>query len=85
MTVSRSNIMNETSERLDFSEDEIKELKNKISNQGERIFAKRGQKSEPFSYFLLDADCEESNLDLIIPTCAISFPNSPNAKTTVYG
>jgi len=34
--------------------------------------------------YLLDASVEEAKKDLIIPTCAISFPNSNNAKTTQY-
>ena len=52
MTVSRSNIMNETSERLDFSEDEIKELKNKdIKTKARGFSPSEAKRASPFDYF----------------------------------
>ena len=85
MTISRSNIMNELSERLDFSEQEINELKNLIPNPKRDDFRKARPKERALLViYILDANYEEANMNLIIPTCAISFPNSINAKSTEY-
>ena len=77
--------MNEPSETLDFSADEINEIKVKIPKPRREDFRQARPKERALLViFLLDADCDESDIDLIIPTCAISFPNSPNAKSIQF-
>ncbi len=85
MTISRANIMNELSERLDFTDDEVNQVKMLNPNPTRENFRNARPKERALLViYLLDASVEEAKKDLIIPTCAISFPNSSNAKTTQY-
>ena len=85
MTISRSNIMNELSERLDFSDDEINEIKKAIPKPKREDFRNARPKERALLViYLLDANMDEAKKDIVIPTCAISFPNSINAKTTQF-
>ena len=85
MTISRSNIMNELSERLDFTDVEVNQVKMSNPNPTRENYRNARPKERALLViYLLDASVEEAKKDLIIPTCAISFPNSSNAKTTQY-
>ena len=74
MTISRSNIMNELSERLDFTEDEVNEIRQKIPKPKREDFRNARPKERALLViYLLDANMEEAKKDIIIPTCAIVF------------
>ena len=85
MTISRSNIMNELSERLDFTEEEVNQIRQSIPKPKREAFRNARPKERALLViYLLDANLEEAKKDMVIPTCAISFPNSINAKTTEF-
>ena len=85
MTISRSNIMNELSERLDFSDEEVKEIKTRIPYPKREDFRNERPKERALLViYIIDANREEANLEITIPTLAISFPNSENAKSTEF-
>ena len=88
MTISRSNIMNEQTERLDFSASEIIQIQSLYPKpkkaKREDFRQARPKERGLLVLYMIDANIGEANLDLIIPTCAISFPNSENVKTTEF-
>ena len=84
MTITRS-IMNERSEYLDFTESEISDLKTLIPIPNREDFRKARPKERGLLViYMVDASVGEANMDFILPTCAISFPNSENAKSTEF-
>lgn len=85
ISISRANIMNELSERLDFTEEEVNQIRQNIQKPKREDFRNARPKERALLViYLLDANSEEAKKDMVIPTCAISFPNSINAKTTEF-
>ena len=65
MTISRSNIMNELSERLDFTEEEISEIKNRIPKPKREDFRRERPKERALLViYLLDGNVEEAKKTL---------------------
>jgi len=88
-TLKSRNLTSANDERLDLSEAEIQEIKDdligdqKLKRENYRL--KRDPKNGLLIIYLLDASLEDAQLpDMIIPTCAISFPATQNSITTEF-